>query len=154
MFLVVIGLGISFMATTSEASTISALAPAHYLTKHDKHVLHEAHLRALASERSGTQTTSAGSGAGYATYYNYAGLESLWRAEGGPAWAAPTAACIAEHESGGYRYAVSPTADYGLWQIHDGGSAQFNPFFNARTAVIMSKYGTDWYPWTTRPYCV
>lgn len=85
--------------------------------------------------------------------YSYSQLEALWVSVGGnPAYEA-TAACIAEHESGGNPRAVSPTDDWGLWQIHGAGSIAFDPVWNAKTAVSMSSNGTNWSPWTTAPLC-
>jgi LysM repeat protein len=85
--------------------------------------------------------------------YSFYGLEKLWVSVGGNPADQGTAACIAEHESGGRTYAVSPTNDYGLWQIHNGGAAMFNPIANAETAVRMSANGTNWGDWTTAPDC-
>ena len=50
-------------------------------------------------------------------------------------------------------FTISRTNDYGLWQIHDGGPAMFNPVANAATAVRMSADGTNWSPWTTAVFC-
>jgi hypothetical protein len=95
------------------------------------------------------------SGFSSSVVYSYAGLEQIWQAAGGPSWAAPVAACIAEHESGGRPWAVSPTNDYGLWQINGshGALATLNALGNARAAVIISSGGRHWAPWTTRPMC-
>lgn len=84
--------------------------------------------------------------------YSYAGLEQIWEANGGSAATAATAACIAEHESGGNPNAESPTDDFGLWQIH-ADPAALAPNVSARTAVEMSGNGTNWGPWTTAPDC-
>ncbi len=86
---------------------------------------------------------------------SYQGLEGLWEAAGGPDWAAPTAACIAEHESGGQQYATGPVGERGYWQINpDHGSlSTYDAYGNARAAVIISDYGRDWSPWTTAPMC-
>jgi hypothetical protein len=85
--------------------------------------------------------------------YSYAALEQIWEANGGSAATANVAACIAAHESGGNPAAVSPTADYGLWQIHDNPAA-LNPDTSAAIAVEMSSDGTNWSPWTTEGDCV
>ena len=80
------------------------------------------------------------------------GLEALWEAAGGSPAEAFMAAEIAMAESGGNQYAVSPTNDYGYWQIngsHGPAQATFDPIGNARAAVAISSDGTDWYPWTT-----
>ncbi|MDQ2816274.1 MAG: LysM peptidoglycan-binding domain-containing protein [Actinomycetota bacterium] len=81
-----------------------------------------------------------------------AGLETLWEEGGGSAAEAFTAAEIAMAESGGRQYALSPTNDYGYWQIngsHGPAQATFNPLGNARAAVAISNDGNDWGPWTT-----
>jgi LysM repeat protein len=79
------------------------------------------------------------------------GLEELWDEAGGNPSDAFMAAEIAMAESGGHQYALSPTDDYGYWQINisNGALATFNALGNARSAVIISHDGTDWYPWTT-----
>lgn len=80
-----------------------------------------------------------------------AGLESLWRAAGGPSWAAFTAAEIAMAESGGRQYATGPAGERGYWQIHPdhGFLSTYNAYGNARAAVIISGGGRNWAPWTT-----
>ena len=62
-----------------------------------------------------------------------------------------TAASIAVAESGGNPNAISPTSDYGLWQINGshGEQATLNPLGNAEAAVSISGNGSDWAPWTT-----
>ena len=80
------------------------------------------------------------------------GLEALWEAAGGSPGEAFMAAEIAMAESGGRQYALSPTNDYGYWQIngsHGPAEATFNPIGNARAAIAISGNGRDWYPWTT-----
>ena len=80
------------------------------------------------------------------------GLEALWEAAGGSSGEAFMAAEIAMAESGGRQYALSPTNDYGYWQInwsHGPAEATFNPIGNARAAIAISRDGTDWSPWTT-----
>jgi len=80
------------------------------------------------------------------------GLEALWEAAGGSHTAAFTAAEIAMAESGGNQYALSPTDDYGYWQInasHGSGEATFNPIGNAKAAIAISSDGTNWGAWTT-----
>jgi hypothetical protein len=80
-------------------------------------------------------------------------LEALWMAAGGAPRTAHTAAEIAMAESGGNQYAVSSTDDIGYFQINKPvwgpAMATFDPYGNARAAVIISRDGTDWYPWTT-----
>lgn len=89
--------------------------------------------------------------------FSFAGLESLWMAAGGPSWAAAHAACIAEHESGGRSWAISPTNDWGLWQINKpswGALATLDPLGNARAAVLISHRGSNWSPWATAGMCL
>ena len=80
------------------------------------------------------------------------GLEALWEAAGGASSEAFMAAEIAMAESGGNQYALSPTNDYGYWQIngsHGPAEATFDPMGNAKAAVAISGDGSDWEPWTT-----
>jgi LysM repeat protein len=83
--------------------------------------------------------------------YSCSGLEELWEQEGGSPAAAFMAAEIAMAESGGDPSAISPTDDFGLWQINgsNGSLATLNPFQNAKSAITLSDNGTDWNPWTT-----
>lgn len=90
-----------------------------------------------------------------ASHYSYSGLESLWIGAGGPSWAARTAACIAEAESGGNANDTGLSGERGLWQIMPswGSLSTYSPTGNARGAVIISHGGTNWGPWTTRGRC-
>lgn len=90
---------------------------------------------------------------GTSSVLSYAGLERIWMSAGGSSGTAYHAACIAEHESGGRPWAVSPTDDWGLWQIHGGGYAMLNAFANAQRAIAMSGNGTNWSQWTTAGMC-
>ena len=83
--------------------------------------------------------------------YNCGSLEKLWDAEGGNRNADFIAAEIAMAESGGNPDAISPTDDYGLWQINasHGAEASLDPVVNARAAIAISDDGTDWAAWTT-----
>ena len=85
--------------------------------------------------------------------YSVRALEHLWMAVGGSGGTASYAACIAEHESGGNPNAISPTNDWGLWQIHNGGPRMLNPAANAAAAVRMSDNGRNWSAWTTAGMC-
>jgi hypothetical protein len=85
--------------------------------------------------------------------YSFAGMERIWIAAGGSPSAAYRAACIAEHESSGRSWVVSPTNDWGLWQIHAGGYAMLNPYANAQRAIAISGNGSNWSQWTTRGMC-
>jgi hypothetical protein len=84
-------------------------------------------------------------------YYSCSALEALWESAGGSYGTAFIAAEIAMAESGGNPNAISPTNDYGLWQINGshGAQATLDPLGNARAAVAISSDGTDWSPWTT-----
>jgi LysM repeat protein len=83
--------------------------------------------------------------------YSCSALEQLWDSAGGNPSDAFMAAEIAMAESGGNPNAVSPTNDYGLWQINgsNGSLATLDPFANAKSAIILSGNGTNWGPWTT-----
>lgn len=85
------------------------------------------------------------------TTYSYAELERLWIDAGGPAADAPTAAAIAEAESGGNSDAHNPSGASGLWQILGNpfpGNA-FDPATNARMAVAKWKAAHGFTPWVT-----
>jgi hypothetical protein len=89
---------------------------------------------------------------GSATQLTPAQVGALWVADGGSPGAESVAECIAWHESGDRTNAVSPTGDYGLYQIH-GNPAALNPDVSTRIAISMSANGTNWGPWTTRFSC-
>lgn len=85
-------------------------------------------------------------------HYSCSRLESLWISQGGNPSRAFMAAEIARAESGGNSNAISPTADYGLWQINRwawGSLASLDPVSNARAAIRISANGSNWSPWTT-----
>ena len=83
--------------------------------------------------------------------YSCSGLEQLWEQAGGSPAHAFMAAEIAMAESGGNPNAISPTDDFGLWQINGshGSLATLNALQNAKSAIILSDDGTNWGPWTT-----
>jgi LysM repeat protein len=83
--------------------------------------------------------------------YTCSNLESLWEQAGGSPAHALMAAEIARAESSGNPNAISPTDDFGLWQINasNGSLATLNTYQNARSAIILSHDGTNWNPWTT-----
>jgi LysM repeat protein len=104
---------------------------------------------AKTGSQSAVLTTSAGQLSGT---LGCSGLEALWEAAGGAPGEAFMAAEIAMAESGGSQYALSPTNDYGYWQIngsHGPAEATFSPIGNAKAAIAISDDGSDWYPWTT-----
>jgi hypothetical protein len=121
-------------AATSAATAASATGPAAAAEPHQSAVL-DAYTRPLTAD------------------YSFGALEHIWTAVGGSGKTASHAACIAEHESGGNPNAISPTNDWGLWQIHNGGPRMLNPAANAAAAVRMSHNGTNWSAWTTARLC-
>ncbi len=124
-----------------ESLTIPYSAPSgttSYTPRHAKTTAQTAMLATAASSLSGTLSCY--------------GLEALWEAAGGSQGEAFTAAEIAMAESSGQQYALSPTNDYGYWQIngsHGPAEATFSPMGNAEAAIAISDNGTDWDPWTT-----
>lgn len=83
--------------------------------------------------------------------YSCSSLEQLWEQAGGSPAHALLAAEIAMAESGGDPNAISPTDDFGLWQINasNGALATLNPLQNAKSAIELSGNGANWGPWTT-----
>ena len=150
------------VSTTTEENVIHQLSIR--LQMHLDHLRHVDHLRhmELIKQEKAQHVQLAAQVAPHAVQaphaygiYSYGELESLWRSAGGASWAANTAACIAEHESGGNPGAISPTDDFGLWQINGshGAMASLNPGVNVHSAIIISNDGTNWGPWTTAPDC-
>ena len=65
------------------------------------------------------------------------------------------AAAVAMAESGGNPLALGDAGtSFGLWQIHQPAHPEFDasrlmePDYNGRAAMLVSKAGTDWSPWT------
>jgi hypothetical protein len=112
---------------------------------------HAAHLAHLAHLRSGGSVHTVSSVSSSHGVYSCSGLETLWRNAGGSSGEAFTAAEIAMAESGGNPNAISPTDDFGLWQINGshGSMATLDPLGNARAAVSISNGGSSWGAWTT-----
>ncbi len=79
------------------------------------------------------------------------GLEQLWVDAGGSPAAEVTAASIAMAESGGNQFATGTVGERGYWQINpvNGALSTYDPYGNARAAVVMSADGANWSPWTT-----
>ena len=78
-------------------------------------------------------------------------LAALWvRAGGNPAYA-HIASAVAMAESSGRQYAHSGTSDFGYWQINGswGRLATYDALGNAKAAILISRNGRDWSPWTT-----
>ncbi len=92
-----------------------------------------------------------GSSGGLSGTLGCSGLEQLWDSAGGNRADSFMAAEIAMAESGGNQYALSPTDDYGYWQINasNGSLATYNAYGNARSAIILSDDGSNWNAWTT-----
>jgi LysM repeat protein len=107
--------------------------------------------RSAVVVQSASQVSSAGSSGGLSGTLSCSGLEQLWTSAGGNSADAFMAAEIAEAESGGNQYALSPTDDYGYWQINasNGALATFNAYGNARSAITLSDDGSNWNAWTT-----
>ena len=136
---------------------IPAAAPEHYALT-DYVPRHAKAIQPAASTGSGSATIGGTADGGNVVVqrsaqgmYSCSGLEQLWEQEGGSAAGALMAAEIAMAESGGNPNAISPTDDFGLWQINasNGSLATLNPFQNARSAIALSGDGTNWGPWTT-----
>jgi LysM repeat protein len=106
---------------------------------------------AVVVQSAGQGSSSGGSSGGLSGTLSCSGLEQLWDSAGGNPSDAFMAAEIAEAESGGNQYALSPTDDYGYWQINasNGALATFNAYGNARSAIILSDDGSNWNAWTT-----
>jgi LysM repeat protein len=127
-----------------EVLKIPAGPPANAASYTPKHARH--------AKTSTTTTTLTSSATKLSGTLNCSGLEALWEAAGGSHGEAFMAAEIAMAESGGNQYALSPTNDYGYWQIngsHGPAMATFNPMGNAKAAIAISADGRDWGAWTT-----
>jgi len=91
----------------------------------------------------------------HAKVYSQRELQQLWIQAGGDPTKALIASAIAMAESGGKANAQDDdengTIDKGLWQINtsNGRLSTYNPLQNARSAVELSKNGTDWSDWVT-----
>jgi LysM repeat protein len=101
--------------------------------------------------QSASKGSGNGSSGGLSGTLGCSGLEQLWDSAGGNRADSFMAAEIAMAESGGNQYALSPTDDYGYWQINavNGSLATFNAYGNARSAIILSDDGSNWNAWTT-----
>jgi Lysozyme like domain len=140
-------------ARAAEAAHLAHVAHLAHLARAESaaSAAHAAHLAHLAHVRSGGSVHTVSSVSSSHGVYSCSGLETLWRNAGGSSAEAFTAAEIAMAESGGNPNAISPTDDFGLWQINGshGSMATLNPAGNARSAVSISSDGRDWGPWTT-----
>ncbi len=110
---------------------------------------------ASSGEASGTGSQSAVSTTATTTSLSgtlsCGGLEALWVEAGGSPGVEVTAASIAMAESGGNQWATGTVGERGYWQINpvNGSLSTYDPYGNARAAVVMSGNGTNWSPWTT-----
>ena len=118
-----------------------------------KHAASTTAVTSPASSSSSDSSGSAGGGSasGLGGTLGCSGLESLWKAAGGNAGDAVTAASIAMAESGGNQYATGGVGEEGYWQINpvNGSLATYDPLGNAKAAVQLSGNGSNWSPWTT-----
>lgn len=80
--------------------------------------------------------------------------------ENGMSWAHWTADCIITRESRWTPNAISPTSDYGLWQLHVTnlyllyGGDWWDPVDNTAAAIRLYRLaGYSWSPWTTHSSC-
>jgi LysM repeat protein len=104
--------------------------------------------------RTSVDNTSSTTGSSYVApsgQYSCSSLEQLWDQAGGNPSDAFMAAEIAMAESGGNPSAISPTDDFGLWQINasNGSLATLDPYANAKSAIDLSDDGANWDAWTT-----
>lgn len=126
-----------------------------YKPRHAKHAVHESASHsdndAVAASTSRSSPSSGRGSTSLSGRLGCSGLEQLWDDAGGNPADAVMAASIAMAESGGNQYALSPTNDYGYWQINasNGALATFNAYGNARSAIILSNDGSNWSAWTT-----
>jgi LysM repeat protein len=142
---------------------IPATAPANftltnYTPKHAKPAQPAAHTVAQTTQHTVSHSSGGAADGGGAVarsapggVYGCAALEQLWEQAGGSSAHAFMAAEIAMAESGGNANAISPTNDFGLWQINgsNGSLATLNPLQNAKSAITLSGNGTNWGAWTT-----
>ena len=83
-------------------------------------------------------------------------IRQVWLQAGGSSDRAIIAVAVALAESGGNTTAISPTGDYGLWQINRSNFGSefsaiqwWDPIVNAQFAVRLSRNGTNWGDWCT-----
>lgn len=119
---------------------------AHMERLHTEHLAHERRLQHANTVVRLSEPRSAPHGT-----LGCSGLETLWIDAGGSHGSAFIAAEIAMAESGGNQYATGAAGEEGYWQINpvNAGLATYNPIGNARSAIILSRDGKNWTPWTT-----
>jgi len=92
-----------------------------------------------------------------ATFLSIPQISSVWLRNGGSRAAVVSAVSVAKAESNGWAEAVSPSADYGLWQINIINlrprgisiAQAFDPDVSAQLAIELSGNGTNWAAWCT-----
>jgi len=127
------------------AATSASGGSAHTTAYTPRHAASSSAASATSSDASTTTTTN------LSGTLSCSGLEALWVSAGGSAAAEVTAASIAMAESGGNQFATGTVGERGYWQINpvNGALSTYDPYGNARAAVIMSADGANWSPWTT-----
>jgi hypothetical protein len=145
-------------AQTVTVSTVEHMTAAHLAYLHYHHLRHLEHLAREHEmrQRDTWTTTQATTEVVSAGVLSPSQIGALWLAAGGSPAAEGTAECIAHFESGGRITALSPTDDFGVWQIngsHGPAMATFDPMGNARAAIAISDDGTNWSAWTTAGDC-
>jgi hypothetical protein len=89
--------------------------------------------------------------------YTISNIANFWLRAGGSPAHMVAAVSVSQAESGGNSSAISPSNDWGLWQINivnfhwlgvSTGTIR-DPLVNAHCAVVMSGNGTNWAPWCT-----
>lgn len=90
--------------------------------------------------------------------YSALQVAAIWEQAGGTPAHSALMAAVAMAESGGDPNAISPSSDYGLWQINDSNfnghtgldwSNWSDPIANARAAIAMSGNGSNVAAWCT-----
>lgn len=86
--------------------------------------------------------------------------ETMYAAGMGAWWENGVADCIIRHESGWDRWAISPTSDFGLWQLNAinlwllRGASWADPAANTKAAIeLYHRAGDSWSPWSVHAYC-
>ena len=92
------------------------------------------------------------------TVHGVADIYNAWVNSGGRSgYVGVYAVAVALAESGGNDQAISPSDDYGVWQINAVHAAEFpnlwrtryNILSSAKMAIAISGNGADWGPWCT-----
>lgn len=151
--MILVGQSLDIPATVPANYTL----PASYVPKHAAPATAAPAVAAVSDSSSSGQQDSGSAvhtvtqAASEGGMYSCSGLESLWEEAGGSSAEAFMAAEIAMAESGGNPSAISPTDDFGLWQINgsNGSLATLDALQNAKSAITLSDNGSNWGAWTT-----